>query len=88
MFIDHHDPDQLLSSVGAKHLVAEKHISLLWSEAVLFSNVSINISPLCGEGRICVWNFREDTRNLEVRLKLIEACLLTLKYEAGILARV
>ena len=33
MFID---PDQLPSSVGAKHLVAEEHISLLRSEAVLF----------------------------------------------------
>jgi len=51
MFIDPDDPDQLPRSVGAKHLVAEKHISLLWSEAVPFSNVSINVSPLCGEGR-------------------------------------
>jgi hypothetical protein len=54
MFIDHDDPDQLPSSVGAKPLLAEKHVSLLWSEGVLFSNVSINISPLCGEGKICV----------------------------------
>ncbi len=36
MFIDPDDPDQLPSSVGAKHLVAEEHISLLRSEAVLF----------------------------------------------------
>jgi hypothetical protein len=61
MFIDHDDPDQLPSSVGAKHSVAEQHISLLWSEAVLFSSVSINISPLCGEGRIGVENFRVRT---------------------------
>jgi hypothetical protein len=54
MFIDSDDPDQPPSSVGAKYLVAEEHISLLWSEAVLFSDVSINISPLCGEGRICL----------------------------------
>jgi hypothetical protein len=53
MFIDHDDPDKP-SSVGAKHLAAEEHISLLWSEAVLFSDVSINISPLCGEGGICL----------------------------------
>ena len=33
-------------------MVSEKHISLLWSEAVLFSNVSINISPLCGEEQV------------------------------------
>jgi len=39
-------------------MVAEEHISLLWSEAVLFSNMSINISPLCGGARICVSNFR------------------------------
>jgi len=53
MFIEHADPDELPRSVGAKPLVAEKHISLLRSEEVLFSNVSINISPLCGEGWIC-----------------------------------
>ena len=46
MFIDHDDPEQLPSSVRAKHLVVEKHISLLWSETVLFNNVSINISLL------------------------------------------
>jgi hypothetical protein len=46
MFIDHDDSDELPRSGGAKFLVAEKHISLLWSEEVLFSNVSINISPL------------------------------------------
>jgi hypothetical protein len=51
MFIDD-DPDQLPSSVGARRLVAEDHISLLWSEAVLVNDVSINISPLCGEGGI------------------------------------
>jgi hypothetical protein len=54
MFIDPDDPDQLPSSVAAKHLAAEEHISLLWSEAVLFSYGSINISPLRGEDRICV----------------------------------
>jgi hypothetical protein len=54
MFIDHDHPDKLPSFVGAKHLVDEKHISLLWSEVVLFGNVSINISPLCGEEGICV----------------------------------
>jgi len=54
MFIDPDDPDQLPSSEGAKHFVAEEHISLLWSEAVLFSRVSINISPLCGESGICL----------------------------------
>jgi hypothetical protein len=32
-------------------MVSERHISLLWSEAVLFGHLSINISPLCGEGR-------------------------------------
>jgi hypothetical protein len=52
MFIDHDDPDQLPSSIGAKRLVAENHLSLPRSEAVLFSNVPINISPLCGEGAI------------------------------------
>jgi hypothetical protein len=36
--------------------VAEKHVSLLWSEAVLFSNVSIDISPLCSEDRVCTYN--------------------------------
>jgi hypothetical protein len=54
MFIEHDDPDELSRSVGAKHLVAEKNISLLRSEEVLFSDMSINISPLCGEGRICL----------------------------------
>jgi len=34
-------------------LVAEEHISLLWSEAVFFAKVSIDISPLCGEGDFC-----------------------------------
>jgi hypothetical protein len=53
MFIDPKD-SELPSSAGAKHLVAERHISLLWSEAVLISSVSINISPLCGEDGICV----------------------------------
>jgi hypothetical protein len=37
------------------------HVSLLWSEAVLFGEVSIDISPLCGEDRIFVWNFRDTT---------------------------
>ena len=53
MFIDSDDPDEFPTSI-AKHLVAEEHISLLWSEAVLFNNVSINILPLCGEDRIYV----------------------------------
>ena len=57
MFIDPDAPDELPRSVGAKHLVAEKHISLLRSEEVLFSNVSINISPLCGEGRLVFRTF-------------------------------
>ena len=68
MFIDHDDQDQLSSSVAAKHLVAEKHISLLWSVAVLFSNVSMNISPLCGAGRISVYNFRLRTLDQEQTL--------------------
>jgi hypothetical protein len=54
MFIEHDYTDKLPRSGGAKHFVTKKHISLLWSEAVLFGNVSINISPLCGEDRICV----------------------------------
>jgi hypothetical protein len=50
MLIDHDDPDKL-SSLGAKHLAAEEHISLLWSEAVLFSDVSINIFAALRRGR-------------------------------------
>lgn len=57
IFIDRDDTDRLPSSVGVNHLVAEKLISLPWSEAILFSNVSINISPLCGERRICEITF-------------------------------
>jgi len=33
---------------------SEKQVSLLWSEAVLFGRVSIDISPLCGEDRLLV----------------------------------
>ena len=44
----------LLAPFGAKHWVSVRHISLLWSEAVLFGRLSINISPLCGEGNIHV----------------------------------
>jgi hypothetical protein len=43
-----------LAPLGAKHGVSERHISLLWSEAVLLGQLSINISPLCGEGSIYV----------------------------------
>ena len=35
----------------------EKHVSLLWSEAVLFSKGSIDISPLRGEEWIVVLNY-------------------------------
>ena len=37
----------------------EKHVSLLWSEAVLFGKGSIDISPLRGEDRIVVLNYRD-----------------------------
>jgi hypothetical protein len=38
-----------LAPVGAKCCVVRRQISLLWSEAFLFGNVSINISTLCGK---------------------------------------
>jgi hypothetical protein len=33
---------------------SQRHVSLLWSEALLFGKGSIDISPLCGEDRIFV----------------------------------
>ncbi len=33
---------------------SDKHVSLLWSEAVLFGKISIDISLLCGGDRIFV----------------------------------
>jgi hypothetical protein len=35
----------------------EKHVSLLWSEAVLFGKGSIDISPLRGEDPIVVLSY-------------------------------
>lgn len=42
-------------------MIGEDHISLLCSEAVLFLNGSINISPLCSEDRICFFRGFRDT---------------------------
>ena len=54
MFIETDALKDSLRSGGARQLVQEEHISLRWSEAVLFDDFSIHISPLCGEGRILV----------------------------------
>jgi hypothetical protein len=35
----------------------QKHVSLLWSEALLLGKGSIDISPLCGEDRTFIWNY-------------------------------
>ena len=61
MFIGQDGWKTVPRSVGAKHWVSERHISLLRSESVLFGDLSINISPLCGEGTIYVYDFRVRT---------------------------
>ena len=52
MFIDRESWKMLLLAPEERNIWStEKHVSLRRSEAVLSGNVSINISPLCGEDR-------------------------------------
>jgi hypothetical protein len=51
MFIVHESWKIIHRSVRSETMVSEEHISLRWSEAVLSRHLSINISPLCGEGK-------------------------------------
>ena len=56
MFIERRPQKILFAPEERDVWSSEEHVSLLWSEAVLFGQVSIDISPLCGEDRIFVWN--------------------------------
>jgi hypothetical protein len=43
------DPESEVGPARSETLIAEKYISLPRSEAALFRQSSINISPLCGD---------------------------------------